>query len=89
MPSTLERSNLDRDPLLPRARAAAEIDHALAALAQPREKLEAAQAQRIAGLERLGRHDPSGIASKIYANAVVVAAAPQRGPGNFHRPYPS
>ena len=56
--------HLDRDSLLPQARAAAEIDHALAALAQPREKLEAAQAQRIARLERLGRHDLSGIASK-------------------------
>jgi hypothetical protein len=49
--------HLDGDPLFSRVRAAAEVHHALAALAQPSEELEAAQAQRVTGLQRFGRHD--------------------------------
>jgi hypothetical protein len=51
--------HLDRDPLFARVGAAAEVHDALAALAQSSEQLEAAQAQRIARLQRFGRHDLS------------------------------
>jgi hypothetical protein len=48
--------HLDRHPLFPRVRPAAEADHTLAALAQPAEQLEAAQARGIAWLQGLRRH---------------------------------
>ena len=48
--------HLDSDPLFPRVRAAAEVHDTLAALAEPSEELETAQSQRIARLQRFGRH---------------------------------
>ena len=48
--------HLDRDPLLAGARAAAEVDHALAALTEPRQQLKPAQPDGIARLQRFRRH---------------------------------
>jgi hypothetical protein len=53
--------HLDRDALLARAGATAQVDDALAALAEPTQQLEPAQGLGIAGLQRFRRHEYSGI----------------------------
>ena len=48
--------HLDGDPFFTRIRPVAEVDDALATLAQPAEQLETPQARGIAWFKRLGRH---------------------------------
>ena len=71
--------HLDRHPLLALVRAAAQVDDALAALAEPSEQLETAQAHGIARLQRFGRHrlSPGWLGSND--NAAVIRVAPQCG----------
>lgn len=71
--------HLDRHPLFALVRATAQVDDALAALAEPSEQLETAQAHGIARLQRFGRHrlSPGWLGSSD--NAAVIRVAPQCG----------
>jgi hypothetical protein len=71
--------HLDRHALFPRVRAAAQVDDALASLAEPSEQLETAQAHGIARLQWFGRHRYSPRWLGSYDNAAVIRIAPQRG----------
>jgi hypothetical protein len=57
--------HFDGDPLFVRAGSAPKVDDALAALAEPGEKLKTAQGQGIARLQRFRRHVFSGLARQL------------------------